>query len=124
MRGPSKTNILAHRASWELQHGPIPQGQYVLHRCDVPSCVNPDHLFLGAQDANMADCAKKNRTAAGEGHGRAKFSDAQIDDVRWLRGLGLSCEAVAFTTGISLSHVYAVLSGHKRAKPNGHSQGR
>lgn len=52
---------LAHRASWLFFRGEIPAGSWVLHRCDVPTCVNPDHLFLGDVVVNGADKAKKGR---------------------------------------------------------------
>jgi hypothetical protein len=52
----------AHRASWELANGPIPDGMLVLHRCDNRPCVNPDHLFLGTDSDNRRDCVAKNRT--------------------------------------------------------------
>lgn len=51
--------VLAHRVSWELHFGPIPDGMEVLHECDIKQCVNPEHLFLGTQKDNMADAGKK-----------------------------------------------------------------
>lgn len=51
----------AHRVAWELENGSIRAGVHVLHRCDNPSCVRPDHLFLGDHDANMRDKSQKGR---------------------------------------------------------------
>ncbi len=54
---------LAHRLSWEFYKGPIPDGAHICHQCDIPCCVNPNHLFLGDWKANMADKMLKGRAA-------------------------------------------------------------
>src|SRR5262245_5080249 len=51
----------AHRVSWQIVNGPIPDGLFVLHRCDNAPCVRPDHLFIGTQSDNILDCSRKGR---------------------------------------------------------------
>ena len=61
---PSKRQdrpMYAHRIAWQLTHGAIPKGMFVLHRCDNPPCVNPAHLFIGTQRDNLRDCFAKGR---------------------------------------------------------------
>jgi len=61
---------LAHRVAWSLAHEQeVPDGAFVCHKCDNPSCVNPDHLFLGDAKTNLEDCVAKGRTARGMRHG-------------------------------------------------------
>ncbi len=77
----NKTRILAHRLSYTTHRGLIPDGMFVCHTCDVMSCVNPSHLFLGTPKDNLVDCAKKNRTAHGERSPKSKFTAAQIESI-------------------------------------------
>lgn len=77
-------NAKAHRASWMAHRGEIPKGIMVLHKCDTPACINPDHLFLGTQRDNMHDALAKGRNADTRGtkNGRAKLTESQIADIR------------------------------------------
>ena len=76
--------IAAHRAAWEAYNGPIPNGLLVLHHCDVPLCVNPNHLFLGTQLDNIADRDRKGRTVIprGEHSGQAKVTTVIVLAIR------------------------------------------
>lgn len=81
-------NILAHRFSYELVHGKLPPGVCVLHRCDNPSCVNPDHLFTGTQQDNIADKMGKNRQAKGGAIACSKLTEDQVMEIRRRFGFG------------------------------------
>src|ERR1700758_4972125 len=60
--------LRAHRVAWEKTFGPIPEGMQVLHRCDNPPCINPEHLFLGTHIDNMTDMRVKGRCHRGTKH--------------------------------------------------------
>ena len=80
--------LRAHRVSYELHYGSIPTDMCVLHSCDNPSCVRPDHLRLGSRADNAADKVAKKRHAFGERHGKAKVSDQQVLEMRQLYRTG------------------------------------
>lgn len=106
---------LAHRVSWELTYGAAGDGLYVCHHCDNPSCVRPEHLFLGTQADNMADCARKGRigwlSQPGVRNGNAKFGDDTVALVRRLAGEGVSRAEICRRTNASKSWVAYVIRG-------------
>lgn len=79
-------NIGAHRFSWQLHYGEIPKGLMVCHHCDNPSCVRPDHLFIGTSKDNMLDASRKGRVLRNQQHGEWKISDEAVARIRKLRG--------------------------------------
>jgi hypothetical protein len=80
----SGKQIAAHRYSYTASHGQIPGGMQVLHTCDNPCCVNPDHLFIGTQQNNVDDMIEKGRRAniCGEKSILAKLTEEQVIDIR------------------------------------------
>lgn len=95
--GIDHRTVKAHRVSWELHNGAIPQGMYVLHRCDNPPCTNPAHLFLGTLSDNSNDMVNKKRharavspetTVRGSRHSQAKLNEDQVREIRELFAAG------------------------------------
>jgi hypothetical protein len=107
--------VLAHRVSWEVARGPVPDGALVLHRCDNRPCVNPDHLFLGTQADNMKDCVAKGRQARtrGETSPRAKLTNEAVRHIRHLVQCGESMARIARAYGVDPSAVSRAVSGKR-----------
>ena len=84
--GLNGSTVLAHRYAWQLNKGLIPKGLCICHFCDEPSCVNPEHLFIGTHADNMADCARKGRAyrgyQRGESNGRARLTWKIVEEIR------------------------------------------
>lgn len=111
----------AHRTSFELHKGPIPNGLFVCHKCDVRACVNPDHLWVGTGSENMRDARDKGRTykvprhlqtgtktpSRGSLHGRAKISEAEAFEVLSYGREGRKCPrtSLAKRFGVSVSTI-------------------
>lgn len=113
--GVEKKTYAAHRISYQLANGDIPDGLQVLHRCDRPCCVNPDHLWLGTQADNMEDMTKKQR------HGSAKLTENDVKEIYRLSKEGLLDKDLAVQFEVSPSCVTMILNGknwsHLREKP-------
>jgi len=107
----------AHRVSWIIHFGPIPTGKQVLHRCDNPKCVNPDHLFLGTNLDNMTDKKNKGRCNNGGGgklkgelHGRHKLKDSDILEIRRRRSSGETYLSIAASFGVGITTIYKIIN--------------
>jgi hypothetical protein len=105
--------VTAHRFSWQVHYGPIPDGMCVCHKCDVPACVRPDHLFLGTVADNMRDRDRKHRRIApcGEIHARAKLTAERIDEARRCVADGETRASVAKRMGVGPTAISRALLG-------------
>lgn len=105
-----KQNRMSHIV-WEECFGDIPNGLWILHKCDNPSCINPEHLFLGNAKDNGIDKAKKGRSAKGLEHGMAKLTDQQVEEIRNARGFQ---KDIAARYGICQVHVSSIKLNKRR----------
>lgn len=101
----------AHRWSWKAAHGAVPPGLCVLHRCDNPPCVRPEHLFVGTHGDNSADKKAKDRSNRGERNGMARLTDDEVRAARELRSQGMTYAEIAQQLGRSLHPVWRAASG-------------
>ena len=85
----------AHRVSYRINIGEIPEGKYVLHRCDNPKCVNPNHLFLGSAKDNAQDMKSKNRHLPGEKNSMSVLTTKDVVAIRAMVDAGISQDSIA-----------------------------
>ena len=110
----------AHRLAYELTFGPIPDGLCVCHKCDVPACVNPAHLFLGTPAENVNDCIRKGRRRpsraprpimCGTRNPAARLTENQVVDIRQAHAEGGSYRTLSKVFGVCVSSVANVVKG-------------
>lgn len=113
-RGPRGTGVVsAHRLSYEINVGPIPTGAVIMHTCDNPLCVNPEHLRVGTQRDNMLDMVAKGRigkTGPKPGTGaKNKLTLREAEIVREKYGAGVSQQKLAAEYGIGQATVSRII---------------
>ena len=107
----------AHRVSWEIHFGVIPNGMYVLHKCDEPACVRPDHLFLGtvADNNHDRDVKGRQKTPCGEAHWNAKLRDQVVATIRQLyKSTSITQRQLARQYGISERQMWNIINYKQR----------
>lgn len=101
-------NNLAHRVSYMLYVGAIPKGLKVLHRCDVPSCVNPNHLFLGTQLDNVRDMFSKGRQPKCKANtNSAKLTLVEVNEIR---KSNRSVKELSLSYGVTRETIYNIVN--------------
>lgn len=101
----------AHRASYFLLKGPVPDGLIVRHTCDFPPCINPDHLLVGTHLDNTCDAFRRGRRVPmrGEGHTGSKLTDDSVTAIRARFANGERQAALAAEFGVSVGATVAVI---------------
>ena len=105
--------VMAHRLAWALANGADPGHQQVMHRCDNPSCVNPEHLTVGSNSDNVRDKVQKGRQHRPKGvvNPAAKLDAETVMRIRRLRTNGKSLAEVAREVGVAKPTVWKVDTG-------------
>ena len=111
--GSKGGNQLVHRAMYEKHIGRVSRRNYVCHTCDVPSCINPDHLFAGTPSDNAKDRANKGRSAPKLGHlnGRSKLSNSSVLRIRSLYRSGVKQIDLANMFGMAEASISQIIRG-------------
>ena len=99
----------AHRASYQIFRGPIPDGMCVCHECDNRLCVNPAHLFLASQKDNLHDSIKKGRFTRGNRQHKAKLNDRKVREIRERFAAGESTEILSKEYGVHRQNIRTIV---------------
>lgn len=111
-RPAGNDRILAHRASFLIHHGILPEGRHVCHKCDNRKCVNPDHLFAGTRQQNMDDAVAKQRVHPGSKTGGSVLVESQVLEIRELRKQGFRNVELAAMFGVCSASISLICSRH------------
>jgi hypothetical protein len=108
----SGKTTLTHRLAWRMAKGDIPEGMNVLHSCDNPPCLNPEHLFLGTLGDNNRDRHAKGRSAGprGAAHGNTALTENDIAYIREMRGKVFQ-RVLALYYGVTQSNIAHIQLG-------------
>lgn len=111
-----RDNKYAHRLSYEIAFGEIHDSLSVLHHCDNPSCIRPDHLFLGTHQDNIDDMMRKGRRVwqSGENGNSAKLTDAQVSEIRRLHAKGVRNTVLSEKFGIHQTYISNIVCFRNR----------
>jgi hypothetical protein len=105
----------AHRMSFELAYGAIPEGKFILHRCDTPACVRPDHLRLGTPQENTRDMYEKGRAGfagpKGEDNSHAKLTEQEVIAIRQRFARGELIRRLAVEYQVTVSTLSNIVNG-------------
>jgi len=104
----------AHRVSYLHFVGDIPDGLWVLHRCDNRRCVNYHHFFLGDREANRADMISKNRQPHGDDHWNSKIPVRDVPRIFTLRKAGMIQKEIGAMFGVGADQICRILNGERR----------
>lgn len=104
-------SLRAHKVSYRIFKGEIPEGLLVLHTCHNPKCVNPNHLYLGTQRDNMDDKVLAGRVAKGPGHGMAKLTEEDVRKIAVSLRQGWSCVYLASQYSVSRYCIWSIKKG-------------
>lgn len=110
----NKRSLPAGRLLWQIMYGELSEGELVLHTCDNPSCVNPEHLYKGSFQQNMEDKVDRARVA-GERNPNCRLSDKDVAEIKRLyNDVGLSQQKIASMYGTSQSHISHLVLGRRK----------
>jgi len=110
-----------HRISYMIFKGEIPSDKWVCHTCDIPLCINPEHLFLGSPSDNTRDAFNKNRMdhCLGENNKFSQFTNDQTEEMRKLKKEGFTYKRLAKIFNCSITHLYNIFKNRYRKDKNG-----